>query len=930
MGHDLRQLLDLGGIQHIMDNFCKAVGIAAAIIDLEGRPIVISHWQRICSAFHRQNPEMERLCVHSDTVLAGNLARGETFSLYKCGNGLLDAASPICIEGEHVANAFIGQFLIEPPDLERFRDQARRFGLDVSAYLEALAEVPILRTEALPPILSFLSSLARMLGEMGLQALRMAQSQLALKESEIRHRTILESSSDGILVVDAERRILACNEAFLNLFGYKREEVLGGSLRLVHGSDESYRRFGEEIYPRVNRDGSCRTEWTLYRKDGIPVPIETVISVMRTPGGAVKEFLSVLRDISERRRAEERTKREVGQLLAIFDSIPAMINVVDPSTYELVYTNRYTMEFLGGNPIGRPCYEVFHKISTPCAHCNNERFLREKDLALNMEYYSEPMRRHFMTTNAAIPWPDGRTLKLEFAVDITKRKEAEEALKKSEDKFRDLVENIQDVLFALDTEGRISYISPRGETLFAAPREELLGLYYTEFIHPEDLKRVLNGYQEREGEPLGAVEYRIVTRAGEIRWVRSSSRIVYKGVWPCGLRGILTDITETKRLWDTLLRVQKLDAVGTLAGGIAHDFNNLLAGILGRTSLLLLDVPSSFHPQLAEIEDLVKSASDLTRQLLGFAQGGKFEVRPMALNPLIRKTADMFGRTRKQVLFHMNLAQDLWVVEADQGQMEQVLMNLFVNARDAMPSGGEITVAASNVVLTPEQAGARGVQPGRYVEFSVGDTGSGMDAETMQRIFDPFFTTKEMGRGTGLGLATVYGIVKGHGGMIEADSEKGKGTTFTVRLPALEPGFVPEPLRRDPSEPLYGTETILLVDDEEVLLDIEKELLQRLGYQVLTASSGEEALRVLIAHGKDIRLVILDLIMPGLCGKELFSRMKAAAPEAKVLLSSGYSADGEAAQILSMGCDGFIQKPFSLHLLSKKVRKALGMNGVAS
>jgi two-component system, cell cycle sensor histidine kinase and response regulator CckA len=310
----------------------------------------------------------------------------------------------------------------------------------------------------------------------------------------------------------------------------------------------------------------------------------------------------------------------------------------------------------------------------------------------------------------------------------------------------------------------------------------------------------------------------------------------------------------------------------------------------------------------------------LTRQLLGFARGGRYEVKPTDINEIIQKSSSMFGRTRKEIAIHRKFEKEIWTLEVDQGQMEQVFLNLYVNAWQAMPGGGAIYLETRNVVLDatdhPDLA-----EPGRYVRISVGDTGTGMDAKTIDRIFDPFFTTKGIGRGTGLGLAMVYGIVKGHGGVIDVKSESGRGTTFEIYLPASEKAVVEEEAL--PVKIVGGTETILLVDDEKMVLEVSREMLESLGYRVFATGSGQEAVAVFMEKKGQIDLVILDMIMPGISGGETFDRLREIDPGIAVLFCSGYSVNHRVQEILDRGCRGFLQKPFSLELLSNRVREAL-------
>ncbi|MBW1783940.1 MAG: response regulator, partial [Deltaproteobacteria bacterium] len=317
----------------------------------------------------------------------------------------------------------------------------------------------------------------------------------------------------------------------------------------------------------------------------------------------------------------------------------------------------------------------------------------------------------------------------------------------------------------------------------------------------------------------------------------------------------------------------------------------------------------------------VRRGVQLTRQLLGMARGGKYEVKPRHINTIIKQSAEMFGRTKREITIHERYQDDVLPVEMDQGQIEQVLLNLYVNAWQAMPGGGNLYLETKNVTLDKDYVKPFSIEPGRYVKISVTDTGVGMDKATQERIFDPFFTTKEMGRGTGLGLSSVYGIIKNHGGLIDVCSEKKHGTTFDIYLPASEKKIIEE---KDPAEePSRGSETVLFVDDEDMIIDVAEELLKQLGYSVLIARSGKEAIATYEENKDQIDIVVLDMIMPDMSGSETYDGLKEKHPEVKVLLSSGYSINGQATEILNRGCNGFIQKPFKMRELSQKLRVIL-------
>jgi two-component system cell cycle sensor histidine kinase/response regulator CckA len=381
------------------------------------------------------------------------------------------------------------------------------------------------------------------------------------------------------------------------------------------------------------------------------------------------------------------------------------------------------------------------------------------------------------------------------------------------------------------------------------------------------------------------------------------------------------DTAQQKRIETQFIQAQKMEAIGTLAGGIAHHFNNLLMGILGYTSLMLMDIDPG-HPhysRLQGIEKQVQSGAELTRQLLGFAMGGKHEVKRIDVNELAKNSSTMFGSTKKEISIHRKCQPDIWPIEGDPGQIEHALLNLYVNAWQAMPGGGDLHLDTENVTLDEHSIKPYYVKAGRYVKISVTDTGAGMDEATRQRIFEPLFTARQMGRGTALGLPSAYGIIKNHGGYISVYSEQGKGTTFTVYLPAWGKQVRQEETLSE--KPVKGTGRVLLVDDEGTLLEIGEEFLKALGYDVVTARSGREALEVYEKEKNTIDLIILDMIMPAMGGGEVYDQLKQINPRVKVLLSSGYSVDGQATEILERGCNGFVQKPFDLRGLSQKIKE---------
>ncbi len=517
---------------------------------------------------------------------------------------------------------------------------------------------------------------------------------------------------------------------------------------------------------------------------------------------------------------------------------------------------------------------------------------------------------------------------------IKTQKQTEKALRESEEKFR-LISEQSLLAIGILQDGYVKYANEMYSTMTGYSLEEINHWEpygYAITIHHDDLPFVMAQAEKKQaGETDVSTHYRFrgVTKDKNMTWWDLYSKtIAYHGK-PADLFAII-DITERekseaerKALQKQLQHAQKMEAIGTLAGGVAHDFNNLLTGIQGRASLVLMDKDAS-HPDfehLTAIEAHVRSAAGLTRQLLGFARGGKYEVKPTDLNALIQKETEMFGRTRKELSIHEKYENELWTVSVDRGQMAQVFLNLYVNAWQAMGAGGELRIETQNVTLHEDKTEPHDVKPGRYVQIAVSDTGVGMNKATLEKIFDPFFTTKEMGRGTGLGLASVYGIVKNHGGFIDVDSKEGHGSTFTICLPASHEVVIKD--KMSPVELLRGSETVLFVDDEEILTEFAEDLLSRLGYTVLIAKSGKEAVRIYDDNRESIDIVLLDMIMPNMGGGETYEHLKRMDSKVKVLLSSGYSIDGQATAILNRGCNGFIQKPFNIQTLSEKLREIL-------
>ncbi|KPJ78430.1 MAG: oxidoreductase [Deltaproteobacteria bacterium SG8_13] len=529
---------------------------------------------------------------------------------------------------------------------------------------------------------------------------------------------------------------------------------------------------------------------------------------------------------------------------------------------------------------------------------------------------------------------DLETTNQQLLEEIEQRRQTESALSRSEEKYRDILESIDEGYLETDLRGNLTFTNNAVSRTLGRSHDELHGMNFKKLVERSSrrpLWQMVAGIL-REDRVSGPILVKIICKGGSRRFIElSGSALRHADGQIGGFRCVGRDVTERlkaelerKELEAHLQQTQRMEAIGTLAGGVAHDFNNLLMGIQGNTTLLLMSLSAAdpCYQNVKSIEQCVHSGANLTRQLLGYARGGKYMVKPSDVSDIVDKTSSLFGRTHKKTRIVSQLAADVWSVNIDRSQIEQVLVNLYLNAWQAMDGAGTLFLRTENVHLEEAFVKKHQARPGKYVRITVQDTGSGIRASIRNRVFEPFFTTKPMGRGTGLGLASAFGIIKNHDGIICFDSEPGNGTTFSIYLPAVDaPATVEKPAEEQWTA---GHETVLVVDDEPYILDACEAMLTGMGYRVLTAGSGADAVEVFSNRNEPIDLVILDVVMPEMDGRETFRRLQKIDPEVKVVLSSGYSLEDMAEEMLSMGCESFIQKPFDQHQISRKIRELLG------
>jgi PAS domain S-box-containing protein len=627
----------------------------------------------------------------------------------------------------------------------------------------------------------------------------------------------------------------------------------------------------------------------------------------------------------ERRTFEDQFREASIMLEAMLDAIPDVIGVQD-GNFRILRFNKAGYRFFGKSEDqinGRRCYELIDQ-GVPCKNCATRQILRTNQPA-RIEKFIESKQVWMDIRAYPIRDMDGRVFRVvEHWRDVTEIKKSEASLIESEEKYRSLVENANEGIFIFQDD-EFKFANRKAKEMarklgLIQSRKPLL-----EYIDPADRRadqdyylRRLNGHDPKPG----AISFRLIDPGSEALWIELNTvNIKWKGQ-PATLN-FVRDITQGKTLEKRLQESQRMESLGTLAGGIAHDFNNLLMGIQGNVSLIYLEAEDnlSLSEKLKSIEDCVDSGARLTKQLLGFARGGKYVVKPIELNQLLQRSADMFGRTRKAITIHGHYQQDLWIVLADSSQMEQVLVNLFLNAWQAMQGKGDLYLSSANLFLDEAFVEPYEMPPGRYVRIGVQDTGIGMDEATMRRIFEPFFTTHEPGRGTGLGLASVFGIVKNHNGFITVKSVPSKGSTFEVYLPASDKTPEVEEQAHDTIQ--LGSETILLVDDEEYIIEVARLMLEGLGYKILKADNGQKALELFAEKIDTIDLVILDMVMPDMDGEAVFARMREVRPDIKVIFASGFYVMDQAPAFMKDSSSAFLQKPFNMKQLSTKIRMVL-------
>jgi len=749
--------------------------------------------------------------------------------------------------------------------------------------------------------------------------------------------TALETAADAILITDRQGTILWVNPAFSTMTGYSSDEVLGNTPRMLK-SGKHDAAFYRQFWQTISGGLVWRGEFTNRCKDGSIRYDEHTVSPVIGQDGQVTHYVGVMHDVTERKRAEEELRDTHAQLRQLLDHSPAVMYAlkVDGKTITPRLVSENINRMLGFAPEEALSFEWWlgrlHPEDRDRALPGLDEVLREGVSRTEYRVQHKDGTYRWVEDNCRLV-RDGLGKPAELVgvwTDVTERHLAQDELRESERRFSDMLRNVQLVSLTLDSEGRITYCNDYLLRLTGWDREDVLGKNWFEVFLPAERRpdlRVMFSSLLADLPESWHHESEIMTRAGERRLISWNNTVLRSASGDViGSASIGEDITDRKSLEKQLLRTQRMESLGTLAGGIAHDLNNLFMPILMGASLIRrVETSEATRKAVDNIERCVRRGTDLVKQVLLFARGLEGSRIVIDTASIVREVESIAHSTfPKNVTFVTTVGRNLPMLSGDPTQLTQVLLNLCVNARDAMPAGGQITVSMGSVDVEPQYAAAHGGSGGgRYVVIEVADTGTGISPENLERIFEPFFTTKETGKGTGLGLSTTIGIVRSHGGFLTVASEVGRGSSFKVYFPALFDGaFVAaEGSDKEQELPRGKGELILVIDDERAILDITSQTLTAFGYEVLTAEDGALAIDTFVLHRSRIALVLTDMAMPVIDGAALIGALRRIDPDVPVIAVSGGPA--EAAKVGKNGTQYFLAKPFTAETLLRTVSEVL-------
>lgn len=743
----------------------------------------------------------------------------------------------------------------------------------------------------------------------------------------------LSTLSDAVFLINpTDRTILYCNKAAERLFGYSNDELVNCKTRLLYQDDEAYQKFGSETKEKLNQGLPFQGEFRMRKKDGSLLSTEHTITALDEKLGWQKGVISIIRDITKPKQTQAALRFSEARHRALVEAIPDLIWLKDTEGVYLSCNPAFERFF------GAPEKEILGKTDYDFKNHDDADFFRHHDrnaLKVGGPTVNEDQITFteggytgiFETIKVPMRNDLGDVIGvLGIARDITARKQAEEQLRKSQELLRDTGDLARVGGWEVDlVEDRVYWTQTMKDICEAPEDYEPTVEEFITLFDPEVRPEISESFQ-RACQGDGGFDMEVPFKASRGKRLRAHilGRPEFNDGQCVRLHGIFQDVTQRRELEEQFRQAQKMESVGRLAGGVAHDFNNMLGVILGNVDLALLslDTEHSIYGYLQEIQNAGKRSADLTRQLLGFARKQTIEPKVMDLNDTVASLLKMLGRMlREDIALTWKPATDLWPVKIDPVQVDQVLVNLVVNARDAISGGGNIIISTDMVSFNEFEH--PDFKADQYVILSIQDDGHGMDPEIVDKIFEPFFTTKPAEEGTGLGLATVYGIVRQNEGFLRVESEPGKGAMFQIYLPRLSHAEKLGDEEDEGPELATGSETILLVEDETSLLKMTKRFLEQLGYQVLSASNAEKALVLTADHSGPIDLLLTDVVMPGMNGRDLQDQVEKLRRGIKTLYMSGYSADVISRQGVLEENVQLMQKPISLTNLATRVRETL-------
>jgi len=923
MTHKLQDLIDIGLFQDLQDRLDVICSFPSSITDKDGKILTATAGQDICTQFHRKNKECEKLCIQSDLYIKNHIHEADPAVTYHCPLGLVDNAMPIIIDGFHCGNFFTGQFFLEEPDMEFFRAQAGKYEFDEDAYLKAVKQVPIWTQKQLDNYLFFIKGMITILSESGLKKLEEIENRKLIKLCEKQHKSILKSTMDGYWLTNTEGRLLEVNDAYCHMSGYTETELLTMCIADLDRVKNS--QFVAEHIKKIIPQESDRFESQHLRKDGTVFDVEISVQSRLDKGGQIACFL---RDITDSKKISDNLRKSEEKFKSAFHTSPDSINLNSLEDGVYIETNEGFTNITGysrKDVIGKSSREIHIWDDLK----DRERLvsgLKKNGIVKNLEAVFR--KKNGETTvglmSARLLKIEDETVILSITRDISERKQMEA----DHERFLKAIEQSVEGIVITDIDGKIEYVNPAFEKITGYSTPEILRQ------NPSVLK---SGEQD---EPFYHEMWETITSGNTWKGKlinkkkdgsfytedTTISPVFDKTGTIINFVAVKRDITDLIRAEKQLQQSQRMEALGTLAGGIAHDFNNILFPIVGHTEILIEDVPEggSLRHSLDEIYTSALRAKELVRQILSFSRQENNELTLMKIQPIIKEAMKMLRSTIPtsiEMTYHLD--NDCGLIEADPTQIHQIVMNLATNAYHAMENtGGKLKVTLKKNIPGEYDLIPPDIRAGNYVCLTVFDTGIGIEKRQIEKIFDPFFTTKETGKGTGMGLSVVHGIVTDMGGTVKVYSKPGKGTEVRVYLPAEE--TICE-TQLEPSEKIKprGVEKILLVDDEKSIVITAKMALKRLGYQVTSYTNSIEALEAFKSDSDKFDLVITDITMPRISGDKLALEMLKIRRGIPIILCTGFSENMSEERMKSMGVKGLLFKPIITMDLAKKIREVL-------